>query len=60
MCSDGDHQALIIPAWLENRSSVLVRDDGGWSLVDDFLQEKQLIFKDEPVIAATAAAGAQS
>jgi len=60
MCSDGDHEALIIPAWLENRSSVLVRGDGGWSLVDDSLQEKQLVFEDEPVIGATAAAGTES
>lgn len=60
MCSDGDREALIIPAWLENRSSVLVRADGGWTLVDDSLQEKQLIIDDEAVAGATAAAGAGS
>ncbi len=57
MCSDGDHEALIIPAWLENRSSVLVRASGEWSLVDDFLREKKLVFEDEPAAAAIAAAG---
>lgn len=34
-CSDGDHEALIIPAWLETRSSVMVDGDGRWALVDD-------------------------
>lgn len=34
---DGDHEAMIIPAWLETRSSVLVGDGGGWSLVGDNL-----------------------
>ena len=31
--TDGSHLALIIPAWLETRSSVLVDDDGTWSYV---------------------------
>jgi hypothetical protein len=39
---------------------VLVRGDGGWSLVEDSLQEKQLVFEDEPVIRATAAAVTES
>jgi len=57
MCWDGDHEALIIPAWLENRSSVLVRADGGWSLVDDFLQVKRLAFDEGQLTGSTAAAG---
>ncbi len=60
MCSDGDREALIVPAWLENRSSVLVRADGGWALVDDFLQEKQLIFEDHVAAGVNAAAGMKS
>jgi len=60
MCSDGDHEALIIPAWLENRSSVLVRADGGWSLVDDSLQEKRLVYEEEEVAVSTAAGGVNS
>ncbi len=43
MCRDGDHEALIIPAWLENRTSVLVDAGGRWSLVDDELQSSDLV-----------------
>jgi UDP-2,3-diacylglucosamine hydrolase len=37
-CRDGDHLAMIIPAWLETRSSVLVHADGGWHCVDSNLE----------------------
>jgi UDP-2,3-diacylglucosamine hydrolase len=47
MCRDGDNEALIIPAWLENRSSVFVDAGGGWSLVDDDLRVKNLILEEE-------------
>jgi len=36
-CRDGDRLALIIPAWLETRRSVLVAEDGGWLYVDSAL-----------------------
>jgi UDP-2,3-diacylglucosamine hydrolase len=48
MCRDGDHEALIIPAWLENRTSVLVDADGGWSLVGDDLKSTTLTLDEEP------------
>jgi UDP-2,3-diacylglucosamine hydrolase len=47
MCSDGDREALIIPAWLENRTSVLVDDGGGWTVVDDDLQPTTLALDDD-------------
>jgi hypothetical protein len=56
MCRDGDREALIIPAWLETRSSVLVESAGGWSLVDDDLEAVELIL-DEPPGAGGAATG---
>lgn len=31
---DGDRLAMIVPGWLETRTSVLVQPDGGWFLVD--------------------------
>jgi len=34
---DGDRLALIIPAWLETRRSVLVEADGSWRYVDSVL-----------------------
>jgi len=36
-CRDGDRLALIIPAWLETRRSVLVATDGSWQYVDSAL-----------------------
>jgi UDP-2,3-diacylglucosamine pyrophosphatase LpxH len=36
-CRDGDRLALIIPAWLETRRSVLVEGDGSWCYVDSVL-----------------------
>ncbi len=35
--TEGDREALIIPAWLECRTAVLVDGDGGWRLVDQQL-----------------------
>ena len=35
---DGEHLALIIPAWLETRQSVLVGTDGRWRYVDSVLK----------------------
>jgi UDP-2,3-diacylglucosamine hydrolase len=49
MCRDGEHEALIIPAWLESRTSVLVDGEGGWSLVDDDLQPKILVLDEESI-----------
>ena len=40
---DGAHEALIIPAWLESRSSVMVDGKSGWSLVDDNLEPRVLV-----------------
>jgi UDP-2,3-diacylglucosamine hydrolase len=37
-CRQGDRLALIIPAWLETRCSVLVEPDGAWSFVDSRLE----------------------
>jgi hypothetical protein len=36
--TNGDHLALIIPAWLETRRSVLVDGDGTWIYVDSDLK----------------------
>ncbi|MDX2437805.1 MAG: metallophosphoesterase family protein [Acidobacteriota bacterium] len=49
MCRDGDHEALIIPAWLESRTSVLVDAGGGWSLVDDDFERTSLVLDDDAV-----------
>jgi UDP-2,3-diacylglucosamine hydrolase len=43
MCRNGDHEALIVPAWLESRTSVLVDAGGGWSLVDGDLRATNLV-----------------
>jgi len=45
---DGDHEALIIPAWLETRASVLVDEGGAWSLVGCDLEPTRVVFDDEP------------
>ena len=37
-CRDGDRLAMIIPAWLETRTSVLVHPDGAWHTVDANLE----------------------
>jgi UDP-2,3-diacylglucosamine hydrolase len=37
-CKRDDHLALIIPAWLETRRSVLVDPDGSWTYVDNGLK----------------------
>lgn len=55
--SDGDREALIIPAWLETRSSVLVGDGGEWSLVDDDLEPTRLMMEESPATAAPASGG---
>lgn len=57
MCSQGDREALIIPAWLESRSSVLVGADGRWALVDDNLAPKKLILSDESKIGQAPTGG---
>jgi UDP-2,3-diacylglucosamine pyrophosphatase LpxH len=33
-CSDGDRQALVVPAWLDTTQSLALDADGVWSLVD--------------------------
>jgi len=37
-CRDGDRLAMIIPAWLETRTSVLVLPDGAWHSADANLE----------------------
>jgi UDP-2,3-diacylglucosamine hydrolase len=32
-CREGDHLAMIIPAWMETRTAVLVQSDGAWHSV---------------------------
>ena len=42
-CRNGSgNEALIVPAWLENRTSILVEPDGRWDLVDDSLKSTDL------------------
>jgi hypothetical protein len=41
-CRDGDRLAMIIPAWLETRTSVLVRPDGRWTTVDGDLEKREI------------------
>ena len=38
-CREGDRLAMIIPAWLERRTGILVRSNGSWSYVDAELEE---------------------
>ena len=33
-CSDGDRQAMIVPAWLDTTQALAVDANGVWSLVD--------------------------
>ena len=37
-CRDGDRLAMIVPAWLETRTSILVYPDGDWRCVDTHLE----------------------
>lgn len=39
---DGERLALIIPAWLENRCSVIVHPDGNWAYVDSDFSPREL------------------
>jgi hypothetical protein len=36
--SEGDHLAMVIPAWLETNGAILVTSDGRWSWVDTDLE----------------------
>jgi len=54
---DGDHEAMIIPAWLETRASVLVDGSGEWSLVDSDLEPTSLIIDDDSITVTVPAAG---
>jgi len=58
MWRNGDHEALIIPAWLESRSSVMVGEDGGWSLVDEEFRPQRLILDEESNCVPPAPNGA--
>ena len=40
-CQDGDRLAMIVPAWLENRTSILVHPDGAWHCVDTNLDRRE-------------------
>jgi UDP-2,3-diacylglucosamine hydrolase len=40
-CQDGDRLAMIVPAWLENRTSILVSPDGAWHCVDTNLVRRE-------------------
>jgi UDP-2,3-diacylglucosamine pyrophosphatase LpxH len=53
--TEDGRQALIIPAWLESRVSVLVEDSGDWSLVNDALEPQPLV--DDASIAAVPGDG---
>ncbi len=56
MCSEGDREALIIPAWLENRSSVLVARGRRMAVGGrQSLRPRQLILDDESKAGSTAA-----
>lgn len=37
-CREGDRLAMILPAWLETRTSILVHPDGAWHSVDGDLE----------------------
>jgi UDP-2,3-diacylglucosamine hydrolase len=41
-CREGDRLAMIIPAWLETRTAVLVRDDGIWLPIDTHLDRCEM------------------
>lgn len=40
--------ALVMPAWLDTRTAVLVADDGSWTLVDESLEPLPLAVDDGP------------
>ena len=40
-CREGDRLAMIIPAWLETRTEVLVHPDGAWHFVDLTLEKRE-------------------
>ena len=41
-CREGDRLAMILPAWLETRTSVLVYPDGTWHCVDTNLGRREI------------------
>jgi UDP-2,3-diacylglucosamine hydrolase len=41
-CREGDRLAMIIPAWLETRTAVLVQPDGAWWPVDMHLERCEI------------------
>jgi UDP-2,3-diacylglucosamine pyrophosphatase LpxH len=41
-CREGDHLAMIVPAWLETRTCVLVHPDGAWHCVDSELEKSEI------------------
>jgi UDP-2,3-diacylglucosamine hydrolase len=45
-CREGSRLAMIIPAWLEQRLSVLIEPDGSWSCVDVELERRDPDFGD--------------
>jgi UDP-2,3-diacylglucosamine pyrophosphatase LpxH len=42
ICRSGGHIALVMPAWLETRTSVLVDDSGAWAVVGADLEPRPL------------------
>lgn len=46
----GERVALVMPAWLDTRTSVLVADDGSWTLVGERLEPLQLALADTPPV----------
>ena len=46
-CREGDRLAMILPAWLETRTSVLVHPDGTWHCVDANLERCGVPGKDD-------------
>lgn len=45
-CREGDRLAMIIPAWLETRTAVLVHPDGAWHSVDVNLDTCETVGRD--------------
>jgi UDP-2,3-diacylglucosamine hydrolase len=46
-CRDGDRLAMIVPAWLETRTAVMVPPDGVWFTVDANLGRCETVREDE-------------
>jgi len=45
-CRDGNHLAMIVPAWLETRTGLIVDEDGDWGTVDAGLEPREMLVGD--------------